>query len=420
MPTFKIIVIVLISSIGISSCDTNSTNAIPKTQPDPIAANHPFPQHTPYTGDHIKPNNNSQADLDNHTSSFYDQWKANYLKNDCSSKEYYVHVGNGSKTVSEAHGYGMMITCYMAGYDSNAKSYFDGLYYYYKSHPSVINNRLMDWQQLSCNDATSDGNDSASDGDIDIAFALLLAHNQWGSTDKINYLEEAKLMIEAILQDDVNPSSNTIKLGDWSSSSNSNYYFGTRTSDFIISHFRAFKNTTDNSKWTSIINRCYSLLRTNQNSETGLVPDFIINTNTASTPAGENYLESIYDGNYYYNACRVPWRIGSDYLISGDSRAKSTLIILNKWLSTSTEQNAHLISNGYMLDGTPIYDWNDATYLGPFTVSAMLETNNQEWLNMLYDELINGNKIADGDYYSNTIKLLSLLTISGNYWQPTI
>jgi endo-1,4-beta-D-glucanase Y len=44
----------------------------------------------------------------------------------------------------------------------------------------------MDWQQVSCKDSPSTDDDAASDGDIDIAFSLLLAHKQWGSEGIIN------------------------------------------------------------------------------------------------------------------------------------------------------------------------------------------------------------------------------------------
>lgn len=387
-------------------------------QEDSIINKKPFPSHTTYSGNYIKPNNYTQTDLDNQTQEFYDQWKNTYLKNDCNKNEYYIKYQDDKKTVSEAHGYGMMIMCLMAGYEKDAKQYFDGLFNYYKSHPSNINNYLMDWQQITCNDNSSDDDNSASDGDIDIAFSLLMADKQWGSAGEINYLSEAKNIIAAIMNDDINHSTWTVKLGDWSNSDEPNYYFGTRISDFITDHFKAFAIISNNSDWNTVVDKCYSLIEENQDTLTGLVPDFIINTNSTSSPANQNYLESIYDGDYYYNVCRFPWRIGTDYLISGDNRAKMAVNKLNSWLRNSTNGNVSQISNGYFLDGTPIYDWNDATFLGPFCVGAMADVNNQEWLNNLYNELIQNNDLSDGDYYSNTLKLLSLITISGNYWNP--
>jgi len=79
--------------------------------------NYPFPNHTDYTSDHIKPNNYTQTQLNDHARSFYDQLKIRYLKNDCGNNtEYYVFSGGGAKNVSEAQGYGMMITVYFAGH----------------------------------------------------------------------------------------------------------------------------------------------------------------------------------------------------------------------------------------------------------------------------------------------------------------
>lgn len=403
----------------LSSCNKNDD--IPLVG---ITSNaYPFPNHTSYQGTHIKPTNYSQTALDNQTSTFYDEWKNTYLKNDCNADEYYILSGNGAKTVSEAHGYGMMIMCFMAGYEANARLYFDGMFRYYKSHPSMENKLLMDWKQLSCNDSASTDDDAASDGDIDIAFSLLLANAQWGSEGEINYLSEAKALINAIMQDEINPDIWVVKLGDWSDANDPNYYYGTRTSDFITSHFRAFAKATNNSNWDLVIDECYSLvndIQSNQSSISGLMPDFIIHTNTSPIPSGQNYLEDTYDGDYYYNACRFPWRVGNDYLLSSDSRAKGAITKINTWLKNVTSGNVKAISNGYQLNGTPINNWNDATFVGPLAVGAMADVTSQDWLNALYSELVNNNDINDGDYYSNTIKLLSMITISGNYWNPEI
>jgi len=383
---------------------------------------HPFPNHTDYVGNHIKPDNYTQLQLDTQTRFFYDEWKSAYLKNDCgNTNEYYVFSGNGAINVSEAQGYGMMISAYFAGYDANAKTYFDGLYYFYKAHTSSINSGLMDWQQITCNDEAGNSDDSASDGDIDIAFALLLAHIQWGSNGDINYLFEAQIVIDAIMQDEINQNSWTVKLGDWSDASDLNYFYGTRPSDFITDHFKAF--SCFNSNWNNVIDACYSLIDNMQKNfsvTTGLIPDFIINVNSNPNPAGADYLEGSTDGSYSYNACRVPWRLGTDYMISGDTRAKAAIEKINTWLISNTHGIVTNISSGYDLDGTALYNWNDAAFTAPFTIGAMLNTSNQSWLNNLYDYLITNsdNDIAGGEYYSNTIKLLSMIVISENYWIP--
>jgi len=381
---------------------------------------YPFPNHTNYKGIHLKPSLYTQSQLDVQTQTFYDEWKTEYLKNDCgNSDNYYVFVGNGVKNLSEAQGYGMMIIAYFAGYDTNAQAYFDGLYRFCKLHPSNINGNLMDWKQVTCNDSLTSDDDAASDGDIDIAFALLLAHSQWGSNGDINYMAEAHKIIDAIMLDEINQNTWTVKLGDWCNANDSLYFYGTRTSDFIIDHFRVFMRFNKN--WNNVIDTCYFLIENIQNNyspTTGLIPDFIVNVNTNPEPAEKNYLEDTTDGYYAYNACRVPWRLGTDYLINATNKAQQIINKINKWLLKLTNGNVDSISNGYELNGKPLYDWNDATFIGgPFAVAAMADVSNPSWLNNLYEELLNNN-IADGDYYSNTIKLLSMLTISENYWVP--
>ncbi|MEO9801691.1 MAG: glycosyl hydrolase family 8 [Reichenbachiella sp.] len=382
--------------------------------------NYPFPNHTTYAGDYMQPNQYTQEELDQHTASFYEEWRDSYLANDCNPEEYYIKYRSDANTVSEAHGYGMMIMVYMAGYDDNAQLYFDGLYKYYQSHPSQVNHHLMDWQQITCNDLVSSGDGSATDGDLDIAFALLLAHAQWGNGGAIDYLDQAKLILDAILKYEINPISHSILLGDWSTATNSQYYFGTRTSDFLIDHFRTFVCYSNEKAWTKVMNTCFSIISEIQekhSSSTGLLPDFVIDVNQNPSPATAGFLEGDYDGHYYYNACRDPWRLGTDYLVSGDLRSRKAVLKINDWLRTSTGGAINKISNGYLLDGTPIYTWNDATFTAPFAVGAMLG-NDQQWLNNLYDEVYQNNGIGRGDYYSHTISLLSRMTLSGNYWIP--
>ena len=270
-------------------------------------------------------------------------------------------------------------------------------------------------KQVSC--VNQDGDDAASDGDIDIAYGLLLAHVQWGSNGEINYLQEAKTIIKAIMKDEVYHNTWTIKLGDWANSGS--YLNSTRTSDFILDHFRVFSCATNNNDWDNVVDTCYSLIeniQSNYSETTGLLPDFIVSLNTNAKPASPNFLEGENDGAYSYNACRDPWRLTTDYLLFGDERAKTAVNNINIWLMNKCNSNPDNIKSGYKLDGTETATWNDTAFVGPFTVGAMT-SNNQQWLNDLYDKLLT-YKAADGNYYSNTIKLLNLIVISGNYWSP--
>ncbi len=382
-----------------------------------IDAQHfPFPQHVNYATGHIKPTNYSQDQLDHEVKAFYDYWKINYVDPYCGNGRYFVKFAP-QENVSEGLGYGMMIVAYMAGYDSEAKIIFDGMYHFYKDYPSQVNPRLMAWKQRNC--ASVEGPNSATDGDLDIAFSLLLAHAQWNSNGDIDYLAEAKHMINAIYEDDINHEVQSIKLGDWVNSSEPHRYYATRSSDLMTSHLRSFGQVEHHHKWKRIADTTYALIELMQNTfspTTGLVPDFIVHINTDPEPAPPNYLERPQDGDYYYNACRFPWRVGTDFLLFGDDRAQAAVNKIITWLKTACNNDPNLISSGYKLDGTKLHDWNDVAFIGPFTIGAMLNEDHQDFLNILYDKLLSfGNP---GDYYHSTIKMCNLLVISGNTWAP--
>src|SRR5262249_60196008 len=94
--------------------------------------------------------------------------------------------GSGDEiTTSEAHGYGMIIFALLAGYDSQAKQYFDGMFNMFDKHRSKNNPNNMSWV-IDSSELPSKNQGSATDGDMDIAYALLLADAQWCSNGAIN------------------------------------------------------------------------------------------------------------------------------------------------------------------------------------------------------------------------------------------
>src|SRR5262249_36758179 len=128
------------------------------------AVNQPFGAHTfSYAAGSIRPNHVSQSVQDQAVRDFYDAWKAQYLKQGCGAGRYYVANGTqpGNLTVSEGHGYGMVLAALMAGHDPNAQVIFDGMHAYFRDHPTATHEHLMSWyQNTSCADANS--NDSAT------------------------------------------------------------------------------------------------------------------------------------------------------------------------------------------------------------------------------------------------------------------
>jgi endo-1,4-beta-D-glucanase Y len=379
----------------------------------------PFPQHVTYTVGTIKPNHLSQKQLDTQVELFYNQWKARYIKPGCDKQQFYVWFEKpGKECVSEGQGYGMIITALMAGYDKQAKAVYDGLYNYYKAHPASRSSYLMAWAQGK-NCKSLDGS-AATDGDMDIAYSLLLADKQWGSKGAINYQQEAKKILAAIMRYEINQVSYSVLLSDGSEGDSKDYY-DMRSSDFMPANFKAFEGAIKTAKWQKVIDNNYALfnsLQKNYSPDAGLVPDFIQGINNKAHPAKPNYLESKYDGCYNYNACRVPWRVSTDYLLYGDKRAKLFVDKVNHWIKETTEGNPDNISAGYTLEGNDIKGryFEALSFIAPFTVAAMVDKSNQQWLNKLWDYLL-AFKLRDYDYYDNSIKMLDMIIVSGNYWR---
>ncbi|MBS1661344.1 MAG: hypothetical protein JST68_09880, partial [Bacteroidetes bacterium] len=142
-------------------------------------------------------------------------------------------------------------------------------------------------------------------------------------------------------------------------------------------------------------------------------------TSISAIPAQPHYLESQYDGYYNFNACRVPWRIAADYLLSGDSLAAEFLAKLNPWIRSTTKGKPDNISAGYNLSGEdlPHRYFEALCFICPFAVAATASSDNQQWLNKLWDYIVHFQR-KDFDYYDNSIKMINMIILSGNYWAP--
>src|SRR6478609_88552 len=343
--------------------------------------NKPFPQALSYPGC-IKPAV-AQATLNSDVSTYYNYWKATYLKaSTVNPGRYYISAGStgGSAeaiTNSEAHGYGMVITVLMAGYDANAKTYFDGLYKMYDTHRSVNNRNLMQWQVMPSEVSQNIG--SATDGDMDIAYALVLAHYQWGSSGAINYLAAAQTMITNGLKASYITSALRLGLSDDAT----NDIYSTRPSDWMFDHMRAFRKETNDVVWDNLANNLYSVYNTiitGYSSNTGLISDFVMYNPPQPAPPGKPQAdEGNTTGDYSYNACRVPLRVVMDYAHYGTPGAKTIANKIVTWVKGATSGNPGNIKAGYKLNGTALSgsDYQSAVFIAPMVAAATCDASHQ-------------------------------------------
>jgi endo-1,4-beta-D-glucanase Y len=366
-----------------------------------------------------------QGALDGAVRTFYDRWKGAYLRSGCGGVFVLSGAGTGpgvGDEVSEGQGYGMMVTAIMAGHDPEARALFDGMFRFFRRFPSAGSPDLMGWTANAVRDppcTTPGGNPvgSATDGDLDIAFALLLADAQWGSKGAIDYRAEAGRVIAAIAAHEMSATSKAPLLGDWAAA-DPKYAGATRPSDFVVDHFRAFGTATGDPSWGTAVDAALGLVATLQDrhaAQTGLLPDFVIDAATNPAPAPENFLESPRDGQVGYNACRVPWRLATDWVASGDPRSKAALERMVGWIVGKTGGDPARIVDGYTLSGEDRGQGNQNAFEAPFALAGIVDRTHQAWVDAAWRRMASGGLRG---YYGDSLQLLSMIVLSGNWWVP--
>lgn len=161
----------------------------------------------------------------------------------------------------------------------------------------------------------------------------------------------------------------------------------------------------------------YGILSTLQaDGSDAYLPDFAINAEQTAQPAGRNFLEGVQDGQYYYNACRLPWRLAMDYILYNDAQAQTITSKLVNALRVRANGNPAAIVDGYDLQGNAFGTNNNLSFMAPLAVGAMV-SGNQAWVDALWQTVVS-RSISSDQYYGNTIKLMSVIVIAGHYRAP--
>jgi hypothetical protein len=409
--------------------------------------NIPFPNAVTYPYG-IKPNNFTQAQMNQHCLDWFNKWRAKYVtQNGCTASEWRLQrleTGNmiskgcsENDTVSEGIGYGMVIMVYMSSGSNNTKQYFDGMYTYYKDHLDGAG--LMNWQIPYC-----DSGGSATDADEDVAFALLAADKQWGSAGTINYKNEATTIIGRILSNEMS-TANDVRPGDGWDGGNISY--------FAPYEYRMFGDYTGVSRWYSvashtystIVNYYYNAASTNNAAlgiKTGLQPNWCNYDGTTWSPG----TWSMDANSWWWDAIRHVWRQSYDYILYGTKNhqlAQDNNERVSYFFKTKYNGDASQIKSHYTLDGTEtFYNRGDRTPdlgtedvknlpgpEGAVAIAAMVE-GDQDWLNKCYYTLVTMNAgtgsgeltdtgVAWGtDYFCDILKMQYLLILTGNMPNP--
>lgn len=332
----------------------------------------------------------------------YQQWRKTYVGG---KTQKYVKSNNGQGTttaLSEGQGYGMLATVLAAKKGAKTHAIFNQMYKYYRAHRVSSKTPLMQWQQTKrAGKMTSVGSqrNSATDGDLDIAYALILADKQWGSKHT-NYRAAAKKLIKAIKQKEINHTTYLPTMGNWAT--NSYDLSKLRTSDLMTGYFKTFAKYTHDKTWTKVAKRSQTAVKKlSARHRTGLFPDFILATRASiKLKAVKPYsIESATDNQVGYNANRVPWRLAQTYKLSKNKTTKKALLKQLKFFNKKSKVTAV-----YTLGGKAVNHYENTAFTAPVHFAA--KTMKQNALKKRTAKQL-PKTIEKHNYYSATLQVVT-------------
>jgi endo-1,4-beta-D-glucanase Y len=353
-------------------------------------------------------------------------------------------------TTSESHGYGMMMLVEMAACEKSRgfqpgrwicgccclQDYFNAMLRTVQAFPSVTggDNRLFAWELFGYPEEggnrtgykQEDGfktapfsrdpetGDCATDGDMDIIYSLLLADKQWGSGGAYDYRQIALDMLKSLWKYCVHSEYHTLLAGDWASG-RAGTVLGdaVRISDIIPGHLKAYAEADKAHDWQRVLNAVYRVigdLCEDNACQNGLLPDFAVRAEGRWKAPDGKIMEGD-DGAYSYNACRVPWRLGTD-----NSLYEMIIKPLNAFAAAYTRGDLNRLGP-LRLDGTPVGEPDPAVFTAPFLVAAAAG-DDRDWLESLWNWP--GLDEYNGDNYGDYLKLLSMVSAAKDVHNPRL
>ncbi|HLV66884.1 MAG TPA: glycosyl hydrolase family 8, partial [Polyangiaceae bacterium] len=365
----------------------------------------PFPQNKPYGT--CMPVTDA-AKFNGAIVAAYNHWKQRFVV-DANGGKRITGQDVENQTPSEAMGYGMMIAAAMGD-----KEAFDAFWSYTKQNLDG-DGGVIRWRSDK-----SPGDGSATDGDIDIAYGLMMAAKQWGGAQ---YTSDAQALIQAILTHDMEggftrPGSNYPGNGALNDAYNPSY--------FGPAWYRAFQTLTG--QWDAIIAKDYQILNaceSNFGAGKGLVPDWCFASDGRSAHPndfGAEVVGGFTEVVYGYDAARVPWRIGSDACLSGSNDALAYLNKLIGFFASKYENGGRLerLFAGVNAAGVALSQsvQNQMSFIGPIGVGALALSAHRTTADRAFRAVLDiiENPEFNRRYYPTTLGLITLLQMSGNFF----
>lgn len=328
--------------------------------------------------------------------SSWEDYKERFIQEDGRVLDY----SQGAVTTSEGQSYAMLRSVWI-----DDKATFDHVWGWTQINLQRDDDALFGWRWGQREDQSygfieNGGENSASDANVDIALALILAGKRW---DNPEYIEEAQKILDDIWELEIAEAQGKRYLiaGNWAQNE---VELVLNPSYFAPYAFRIFDDIDDSRDWRSLIDPAYQLLENsslallNDESGVGLAPNWVaINRETGalSTPDVDNL-----NTQYGFDAMRTPWRTALDYIWNEDSQAKEYLQLACTPLMESYTTKGR-IASVYSHDGEVIDSSENPTAYS--TALGCFKVINPDLADTLYQEKIVSLYANDEDSFNPEI-----------------
>ena len=261
------------------------------------------------------------------------RYKQNILEKDTNRA---LDKSQDNITTSEGQSYTMMRAVWMDDQET-----FDKAWKWTKDNMQR-EDKLISWRFGKLADGSygiqtdRGGQNTATDADVDIAYALIMASNRWKQD---NYLYDAKPMISSIWQKEVVQVNGQPVLASNDIERENSESILVNPSYFSPYAYRVFAKVDPANNWSQLVDSSYSVLFAATDSQlsapksSGLTPNWV----RMDRKTGQISKDAVLDANYGYDAFRTPWRLALDYKYNKDVRAKQVLekstVLSDQWKS---------------------------------------------------------------------------------------
>jgi endo-1,4-beta-D-glucanase Y len=253
--------------------------------------------------------------------SSWEKYKSRFINQDGRVIDY----SQNYVTTSEGQSYALLQAVWM-----DDRTTFDQVWLWTKNNLKRPNDRLFGWRWGSIDNVNygllpNGGANTASDADVDIALALILASRRWQDP---KYLQESTDILQDIWEIDIAFYQDRpyLSAGNWAVGNNQIIVNPSYLAPYA---YRLFSQVDPDHNWGQLVDTSYWLLtqstqnQLDKSKSIGLPPDWVSLSALDGSLSAPN-LEGL-TTNYNYDAMRVPWRIALDYYWTQDIRAKEYL-----------------------------------------------------------------------------------------------